>query len=143
MARRVHAWEEDGGDDEGGVSTASGEEEDGVDSERGDTLVQQDETDVHHTTSFFRYEERSHGKRGHGKAGARTGEERRGTMGTGCHSMVEDRLADASTNKTQDGQEVDFRVNLGLIEDLYKGRAIDAEGHGKGPIDGYSGRDKK
>ena len=77
-----------------------------------------------------------------------------GTMGTGCHSMVKDRLADASTNKTQDGQEVDVevvnkkiaqvdgaRVNLGLIEDLYKGRAIDAEGHGKGPIDGFSGRD--
>ena len=70
--------------------------------------------------------------------------------------MVKDRLADASTNKTQDGQEVDVevvnkkiaqvdgaRVNIGLIEDLYKGRAIDAEGHGKGPIDGFSGRDKK
>ena len=39
MARRVHAREEDGGDDEGGVSTASGEEEDGVDGDRGDTFV--------------------------------------------------------------------------------------------------------
>ena len=38
-ARRVHAREEDGEDDEGGVSTASGEEEDGVDGDRGDTFV--------------------------------------------------------------------------------------------------------
>ena len=103
------------------------------------------------TTSSFGYEER-----GHGKAGTHAGGGRQGTTGTGCHSMVKDTLADASTNKTQDGQEVDVevvnkkiaqvdgaRVNIGLIEDLYKGRAIDAEGHGKGPIDGFSGRDKK
>ena len=103
------------------------------------------------TTSSFQHEER-----GYGKAGTRAGGGWRGTTGTGCHSMVKDSLADASTNKTQDGQEVDVevvdkkmaqvdgaQVNIGLIEDLYKCRAIDAEGHGKGSIDSFSGRDKK
>ena len=55
MARRVHAREEDGGDDEGGVSTVSGEEEDGVDGDRGDTFVH---TLTGRTTSSFRWEGR-------------------------------------------------------------------------------------